>query len=91
MKTFLLICAVSLGLTACSGDGDHNGPVASAPTVFCKSPVTDSFVPKEVAVTEARKILAQRKSLNLGDTANNTVSVDCGDDVVFVTPVIITE
>ena len=80
IKLATLIVALSIGLVGC-GDGDRFGPTATAPIINCKSPVDNSSVPKEVALTQAR-----RMALRLGDGASNVVNVDCGDEVIVVAP-----
>lgn len=87
IKTVAILAVGAFVLTACGDDGGGNhGPAATAAPIFCKSPVDNSFVPKEQAVAQAKAILAQKKSLALADTATNVINVSCGDTVVVVAP-----
>lgn len=81
-----ILCSAGLGLSACSGDHADPGPVATAPTINCKSPVSGLPVSQAVALAQARR--HNQRVLALGDTASVITTVDCGDDVVVVTPVV---
>lgn len=88
IKLVGFLVAASILLVGCSGDHADPGPVATAPNVYCKSPVTGLPVSQEVALSQAKK--HNQAVLALGDTASVIVTVDCGDDVVVVPPVVVT-
>lgn len=87
MKRALASCVLALGLIACEGDGARTTmPTSGGNLVGCKSPFDGSSVPRDVAVAQARTILAQRRAdLKLADTVSTSINVKCGDTFITVT------
>jgi hypothetical protein len=92
-SAWVVIGALILGtllvvaFVACEGDGDRS-PAASTGPVFCKSPTTGQMVPLRVAMRQARAHNQRMRALGLQDGNPSIIqTIDCGDDVVFVTPV----